>query len=166
MREDRGLVADLFGIQVVGDTDAPMLNARLVRVARRVELVDRYECRPTGHRDTLHGLLRHGRDGDVLDFDIALFDLTTDDLRDEVVGIVVRHELRGKIARQEVIVQRILLGDGVAADGVAIVRPISEVRPHLTLARTVVKIAVLDRLGATHLVDPDVAVRNGATRKG
>ena len=92
LREDPGLVAYLFGIQVVGGTDAPMLDAGFVGAARRVELVDGYKSGSTRHRYALHSLLRHGRDGDVLDFDIALFDLTADDLRDEVVGIVLRFD--------------------------------------------------------------------------
>ena len=79
-----------------------------------------------------------------------------------MILVVLGHQLRGERLRQEVVVERVLLRDGVAADGVAIVGPIGQVRPYLALARAVVEIAVLDGLGAAHLVDADVAVHNRA----
>ena len=77
-----------------------------------------------------------------------------------MISVVLGHQLRGELLREEVVVERVLLGDGVAADGVAVVRPIGEIRPHFALARAVVQVAVLDRLGAAHLVDADVAIGN------
>ena len=77
-----------------------------------------------------------------------------------MILVVFGHQLRGERLREKVVVERVLLGDGVAADGVAVVRPIGQICPDLALARAVVEVAVLDRLGAAHLVDADVAIRN------
>ena len=160
LREDPGLVAHLLRVQIVGDAEQPMLRPRLARVAGGVELVDGDKRRSTGDGRALHRLLGHGGNGDVLDLHIALLNLSADHLRDKVILVVLAHQLRSEILRQEVVVERILLGDGVAADGVAIVRPIGQIRPHLALAGAVVEVGIGDGLGASHLVDADVAIGN------
>jgi hypothetical protein len=108
LREDFGLVADLFGIQIVGHADTPMLRARLVRSAWRVELIESNKGRSVRHRRTLDGLHRHRGNGDVLDLDLARLDMPAHDLRDEAIGIVFGHELRGQSLGEEVVVERVL----------------------------------------------------------
>ena len=82
-----------------------------------------------------------------------------------MILVVLTHQLRSQVLRQEVVVERILLGDGVTADGVAIVGPIGQIRPHLAFAGAVVEVGVSNGLGASHLVDADVAVRDRAVRQ-
>ena len=67
-----------------------------------------------------------------------------------------------RLPRQKVVVEWVLLGDRVAVDGVAVIRPIGEIGPNLALARAVVQVAVLDGLRTAHLVDADIAVDDGA----
>ncbi len=67
--------------------------------------------------------------------------------------------------RKEIVVERILLADGFAIDGVAIVRPVREIGADFTLTRAVIQIAVSDGLCATHLVDADVTIGNRAMRQ-
>src|SRR5438270_7581836 len=63
LRVNPGLIAHLFGIEVVGETEHPMFGPRLPRMAGRVELVESQERRSSGHQRALHGLLRHRRNG-------------------------------------------------------------------------------------------------------
>src|SRR6185312_752420 len=85
LRINLGLIAHLFGIEVVGDTEHPMLRSRIPRMAGRVEFVERQERGSSGHDCALYSLLRHGCDGDILHLHVALLDLAADDLRDKVI---------------------------------------------------------------------------------
>ena len=109
---------------------------------------------------------RHAGDGDVAHVQVALLNLPRRYLRDGVVRIVLTHELHGERLGQKVVVEGILLRDGIPVQRVTIVRPIGEVGPHFSLAWAVVKVCVLDRLSAPHLVNADVPVDDGFMRKG
>src|SRR5260370_19562004 len=121
LRKDFGLIADLFGVQIVGDTEQPMLRPRFAGVLWGVELVDGDKCRPASNASALYGLFRHRRNGDIPHLYIARFNLPSDHLRDKMILAVVSHQAWSECRGQEVIVERVLLGDGVAADGIAIV---------------------------------------------
>ena len=88
-----------------------------------------------------------------------------DHLRDQMILAVLGHQLRGQNLRKEVVVERILLRDGVPAHRVAIVRPIGKVCANLSLPWTVAEIVVLNCLGTAHFIDADVAINGGATSK-
>ena len=82
-----------------------------------------------------------------------------------MVGIVFTHQARRQCLRKKVVVERVFLRDYIPIDGVAVIRPIGQIGADFALAGRVVEIAVLDRLGAAHLVDADVAIRNRAVRQ-
>ena len=65
LRKNSSLFADLLGIQVVGNRQHPMFGAGIMRVARRIELVDIHERGPLGDAHALQRLFRHAGDGDV-----------------------------------------------------------------------------------------------------
>ena len=79
--------------------------------------------------------------------------------------IVFSHQLGGERLREKVVVQRILFGDRVPADRVAIVCPIREVGADFTFARAVVQVGVLDGLCSAHFIDSDVTIGHRAVRK-
>ena len=70
-----------------------------------------------------------------------------------------------KRLREEVVIERVLLGHGIAAYRVPVVRPIGQIGANLTLARAVIEVAVSDGLSAPHLVDSDVAIGNRTVSK-
>ncbi len=117
---------------------------------------------PPRNRRVLDGLLRHGCDGDAIDFHVALLDLVAQHLRDEMGGVVVGHVLIGELRGKEVVVHRVLLRDSVAVDGIAIVGPVCEVGTDLAFAGRVGQVGILDGGRFAHLVDAYVAILNGA----
>ena len=89
LRADPRLFVHLLGVEVVRDGEQPMFCAWLTGVAGGVEPVNVDERRSFRHRapETISWL--HGGDRDVLYLDVALLDLAGQNLRGEVVAVVV-----------------------------------------------------------------------------
>src|SRR5260370_25263854 len=138
LREDTGLVAHLLGVQIVSDTEQPMLRAWLAGVLRRVEFVDGHKSCSTSDTRALNRLFRHRRNGDVSHLRVTRLNLPGDYLRCQMILIVGSHQLRGERLRKKVVVERVFLGDAVASNGVAVVGPIREICPYFALAGAVV----------------------------
>ena len=101
LRKDAGLIAYLFGIQVVGHTQQPMLHPGLTRVPLGIELVYGDESRSTSHSCPLNRLLGHRSDRDVLDLYFALLNLTAHHLRDQVILVVLSQTLASQLMGQD-----------------------------------------------------------------
>jgi len=88
LRINPGLVTDLFGIEIVGDAEHPMLCTGLARVLRRVEPIHGHQGRAASNASALYHFLGHRSNGHVLDLNVARFDLTCCDLRNQVVLVI------------------------------------------------------------------------------
>src|SRR5579859_4802389 len=142
-----------------------MLRSWLMRGLLRIKFVERKKGGSPCNAGSLNRFLRHRSDSDIPHLNITRFHLSAGYLGDKMVLVVRRHELRRERLRKEVIVQRVLLRNNLSIDGESVVCPIRQIGADLALTRTVVQVGVLNRLGASHVVNPDVAIGNRAMGK-